>query len=78
MGCNEYAIERLEDVIQLDQRQRKQFLLDFAEWLNYMDTARSLVDEFSELGVTVSSKGMVWKDDGITGLTGVRFEQQPA
>ena len=71
MECNEYVIERLEDVIQLDLRQRKQFLLDFAEWLNY-------IDEFAELGVTMSSKVMVWKDDGITGLTGIRFEHQTA
>lgn len=66
----QYKIETLEDIIQLDSRQRIAFIKDLIEWLKFMDG----VTETSSLGVKVKSKGMIWKDDGIVGLSGINVD----
>ena len=64
----EYEIITLNDIVQLDSRQRIQFMKDLAAWLEYQDKINVLSSTF---GVEIESRGMVWRDDSVTGATGL-------
>lgn len=64
----EYRIKTLEDILQLDERQRNDFMEDLREWLKFMDHFK----DFSSDGIAILGDGMFWIDDGDTGLKGVR------
>lgn len=69
-AVREYRIKTLEDILQLDERQREAFIVDLLEWLKIMDN----MPDMSGIGIKLQSQGMIWKDDDIVGLTGVRFD----
>lgn len=64
----EYRIKTLEDILQLDDRQRNDFIEDLREWLKIMDHFKDISSD----GSVTLDNGMFWIDDGKTGLKGVR------
>lgn len=67
-SVQEYEIKTLNDIVQLDSRQRVQFLKDLVVWLEYQDKCAILS---KELGVEITTEGMIWRDDDITGASGL-------
>lgn len=67
----QYKIETLEDIVQLDWRQREAFMHDLWHWLNVQDNIKAFNDELGQYGAKISSSGMVWCDDGVKGLSGL-------
>lgn len=70
----EYTIKTLEDILQLDERQREAFIVDLREWLKFMDN----IPDMSGIGIKLESQGMVWIDDNAVGLTGVNLTAKSA
>lgn len=70
-AVREYTIKTLEDILQLDERQREAFIVDLREWLKFMDSLPNM----SGVGINLESQGMIWKDDGIVGISEVCFER---
>lgn len=71
----EYAIKTISDIIQLDKRQRHDFMKDLWAWLNYQDQIANMLPEFEAMGVKISpEEGMIWCDDGDNGvLSGIQI-----
>lgn len=65
----EYRIKTLEDILQLDDRQRNYFIEDLRDWLKLMDNFKDISFD----GIAMVGDGMIWIDDGDTGFKGVRI-----
>lgn len=64
----QYHIRTLEDILQLDERQREDFIKDLSEWMKFRD---DFGDSF--MGLPFKGLGMVWNDDSTVGCVGVQI-----